>query len=459
VVAVLAGCSGSGGSSHRSPPSTSAPTSTSPSSAAPPAASGGAWETDQADLTRTGVDRSGTRLGALRRRWTSPTLDGQVYAEPLVTGGLVIVATENDTLYGINAATGQVAWSTHVGTPVGRGALPCGNIDPLGITSTPAIDPATHRLFALAETSTNGTVGHQLVALDPSTGAVVFRESADPAGMAPHDQQQRPALAVSGGRVYVAYGGLFGDCGTYRGWVVAAPTSGPGPLLSFAVAATNQGAIWAPAGPVIDGAGDVWVSTGNSVSTSGYDEGNSVLKLSPTLMLLDSFAPTDWVSDNAHDLDLGSTSPQLLAGGLVFQVGKPQTGYLLNQSHLGGVGGQVFAAPVCPTIGANAYQDPIVYVSCRSGIKAVRVQGGTSPSFQVLWSAPSAINGPPVIAGGAVWSVSRSGQMLVALDPATGAVTQQVVLGASSANYATPAVGDGLLVVATGTTVQGFAGS
>ena len=68
--------------------------------------------------------------------WNTP-LDGAVYAEPLVVGGHVIVATENNSLYSLNADTGQVEWQTNIGIPATRSELPCGNIDPLGITGTP----------------------------------------------------------------------------------------------------------------------------------------------------------------------------------------------------------------------------------------------------------------------------------------------------------------------------------
>jgi outer membrane protein assembly factor BamB len=51
------------------------------------------------------------------RAWTSPTLDGQLYGEPLVLGNRVYVATENDVVYALSAATGKIAWSASLGTP------------------------------------------------------------------------------------------------------------------------------------------------------------------------------------------------------------------------------------------------------------------------------------------------------------------------------------------------------
>ena len=62
--------------------------------------------------------------------WTSPAVDGQIYGEPLVYAGRVYVATENDTVYALSAATGAVVWSTHLGHPVPAASLPCGDITP-----------------------------------------------------------------------------------------------------------------------------------------------------------------------------------------------------------------------------------------------------------------------------------------------------------------------------------------
>ena len=65
-----------------------------------------------------GVALSVTKVKTTARAWTSPTLDGELYGEPLVSNGRVYVATEDDTVYSLSAATGKVVWSTHVATPV-----------------------------------------------------------------------------------------------------------------------------------------------------------------------------------------------------------------------------------------------------------------------------------------------------------------------------------------------------
>ena len=74
-------------------------------------------------------------------------------------------------------------------------------------------------------------------------------------------------------------------------------------------------------------------------SSHAYDDSDSVLELSPSLTLLQYFAPSSWATDNAHDLDM-STAPALLADGQVVGAGKARIVYLLNGSSLGGIGGQ-----------------------------------------------------------------------------------------------------------------------
>src|SRR5262249_9556229 len=80
------------------------------------------------------------------------TISGNVYAQPLYieggpTGPMIIAVTESNNVYALNATTGTVIWQRNLGTPVPIGNLPCGNIDPVGITGTPAVDLASRRLF------------------------------------------------------------------------------------------------------------------------------------------------------------------------------------------------------------------------------------------------------------------------------------------------------------------------
>ena len=361
--------------------------------------------------------------GPLAAGW-STALDGAVYAEPLVVNGTVFAATEGDSVYALDPGSGAILWRRNLGTPVPLSTLPCGNINPLGITGTPAYDSVTGSLFAVAEVT---GPHHVLFALDPATGAVLWSRNVDLAGDDPSTHQQRPALAVANGYVYIGFGGLAGDCGQYVGEEVGVPASGVGATISYRVPTSREGAIWSTGGPVIDAAGNLYVSVGNGASTTTYDGSDSVLELSPTLQLLSFFAPSSWAADNATDADLGSLSPVLVPGGWVFIAGKSGTGYVLHQGALGGIGGQVSSATVCTGFGGAAQSGGTIYVPCSGSLREVQV--GTNGSLTPGWQTGAA-GGPPVIGGGAIWSVNTGTGVLVALDPATGAVLGSIAVGA-----------------------------
>ncbi len=424
------------------------------------------WPVYHHDVGGTGVDESGARFTPARPAWTSPILDGAIFGEPLVLGATVFVATENDTVYALRASDGSVVWSTHLGTPVPAGSLPCGDIEPtVGITGTPVVDPARGEIFAVADEENGGSPSHVLVGLDLTTGAVELRQPVDPVGADTAALLQRTALTLQGGRVVFGYGGNYGDCSSYHGWVYAVPETGGTPR-TFAIdggAGQREGAVWmGGAAPVVDQSGDIWVAVGNgSVDTAGstYDNSDSVLELSPSLALLQFFAPADWASDNANDRDLGSTAPALLASGLVVQAGKSQTAYLLQGSHLGGIGGQLDELPaICndDVSGGVAIVGDDVYLPCLTGVVAVRVTA-SPPGLERLWQTPSGSGGPPIVAGGLVWTIDRQGT-LFALDPGSGAVTQQFALGAEANHFPSPSVGDGLLLAPSADQVHAFAG-
>jgi polyvinyl alcohol dehydrogenase (cytochrome) len=385
------------------------------------AAEPGDWPTYHRDNARTGASPDLAPLGTLAVAWHA-ALDGAVYGQPLVVGGEILAATEHDTIYALDPATGAVRWSTHVGEPVPRANLPCGNINPLGITGTMAFDQATSRVFALAEI-TGGQ--HVLIGVNVNTGAVEVRVPLEPPEGDRIAHQQRAALTVLGDRVYVAYGGLAGDCGQYIGSVVSVTTAGTDPL-DFHVPTTREAGIWAPGGAVVDGE-RLLVSVGNGESTSSYDDSDSVLALSGSLAQTDQFAPATWADDNARDLDLGSSSPTLL-GDFVLAVGKRGVGYVLRRDNLGGIGGEVASAQVCRSFGDSATDSGVAYIPCADGTRAVRVTADGTPS--VLWRAPAQANGSPALGGGVVWVTDYTNGTLYALDPASGAVRAQLSTGA-----------------------------
>ena len=436
VLAVAAGCSGSPGSGTGAGGTSSGPApsprtlSPAPAGGAHPAAAWPAYGRDfaRADVAA-GVAAPGGS-GSLKVGWRVH-LDGAVYGQPLLIGDMAIVATEDDSLYALDQATGQVRWRTHVGTPVPLSQLPCGNIDPLGITGTPVYDQGSGIVYAVAETS---GYHHVLVGIAVTDGRLeVERDITAPDGQPRYDQQ-RPALTLEDGRVYVAFGGLAGDCGPYRGSVVGIGVSGSGPVISYVVPTPREGAIWAPGGPVTGPDGTLYVSVGNgSESSTSFDDSDSVTALSPDLHRTGVFAPSSWRHDNDNDLDLGSTQPALLPGGMLLADGKSGTAYLVRAAHLGGVGGQVAQAQVCPAFGTAAVQGSTVYEPCeQGGLTAVSTAGS---KIRVLWHGPENAWGSPVIGGGAVWVTDWKGGTLYQLDQATGAVRASLSLGTSLPHF------------------------
>ncbi|WP_052889900.1 PQQ-binding-like beta-propeller repeat protein [Thermogemmatispora carboxidivorans] len=445
LLCLLAACGGNTTGGTATPTVASSPSLPLPTPTASAAVTGGGsdWTTYHRDNTRSGYIAGVPDPVRLVSLWTTH-LDGAVYAEPLVVHGRVIVATEGDSLYALNASNGNVLWHTRVGTPVPLAALPCGNIDPLGITGTPVYDPATNLIFAVAEVS---GPRHMLVGVDADSGVLKFSRSVDPPGADPQVHQQRAALALANGRIYIAYGGLYGDCGDYRGRVVAVPTTNPqAAMLTFTVPTPREGGIWAPAGPAVAASGNIYVSVGNGAVTSGdWDHSDSVLRLSPTLQLEDGFAPTQWASDNAADLDLSSLGPVLLPNGLLFIAGKSGIAYLLRANALGGVGGQLQEQRLCDAYGGAARVDNVIYLPCSLGVLQVTIAGG--PRMVRGWQAPANINGSPIVGGNTVYVVDRTGA-LYALNRQTGAVRARLSIEPTS-RFATPTLMGRTLLIGT----------
>lgn len=420
------------------------------------------WTTYHANSLESGVAPSTATFAHPRLAWTSPTLDGQLYGEPLVDGSLVVVATENDVVYGLNATNGSVAWAKSVGTPVPARSLPCGDISPnVGITSTPVIDAARSEVFVVADEVSGAVISHHLVGLSLHTGTVVLDQVVDPAGTLPAAQLQRPGLALDRGSVEIAFGGNAGDCSTYHGWIVSVPETG-GAMRTWEADSSpgnDQGAVWlGGAAPVVDAGGNIWFATGNGSNTTGSspDGGDSVIELSSSLGVLQSFTPSTWRTDNASDFDLGSSAPALMGNGLVFMAGKSRTAYLLNQSKLGGVGGQVTEKPFCgnDVDGGEAFTTTVLYAPCLSGVVAVKINAHTH-KMRVLWATSTDSSGPPILVGNKVWTIRRDG-ILFGLRKSNGKPAVQLTVGAPANHFPTPAVGDGLLLAASSDRVVAF---
>jgi outer membrane protein assembly factor BamB len=409
---------------------------------------GEGWTTYHGDNARTGYLPT-ANFTTVTPGWTSQALDGDVYAEPLVFGGAVFVATENNSVYSFDAMNGSVLWRTNLGPPVDGSKLPCGDINPTGITGTPVIDASTGILYVVSYSAMH----HTLSALKVSTGAVVFQRSAVPPGYVELAQQERSALSLANGMVYVPYGGLAGDCGQYYGWVAGIPANGTGAIVAYKVPTQREGGIWTPSGAAVDSSGNVYVTTGNAASGSTFDYGNSVVKLSPTLSVEGYFAPANWASLSQSDTDLGSDGPAFVAPNVIFQIGKEGVGYLLDSNNLGGVGGQTFEAHVCSgSFGGTAFSSPYVFVPCRDGLVELQLANG---AFTTVWHTSSFFAGPPVVTGGVVWTVDRDSATLQGYSVSTGHLAYSFPLG-SVVHFVGPAAGEGRVFVTSTDRVMSF---
>lgn len=166
---------------------------------------------------------------------------GSMYAQPLywrppgADAGMLFVATEDDVVQALDATTGKELWRRVVGRPVRRSSLPCGNIDPLGITGTPAIDPTTQAIYFDGAVERRNGPRHEVFALSTKDGSVLPGWPIDVAALLqkagrhfdPSVHNQRAALTLLDGTVYVAFSGHFGDCGNYHGWVVGLSCANP----------------------------------------------------------------------------------------------------------------------------------------------------------------------------------------------------------------------------------------
>jgi hypothetical protein len=395
--------------------------------------------------------RSGTVADVgrhLHRSWAAK-LDGAVYGEPIVAAGRLIAATENDTVYALNPATGHVRWHRHLGPPQPLSGLPCGDIDPLGITGTPAYDHKTGAVFVAAETSGGK---HTLWALNASNGRPRWHRSLDTQPNRNRKaEQQRSALLLAKGRVITTFGGLAGDCDNYVGYATSVSTTGKGKVHSYSVPTRREAGMWAPAGAVKGRNGNVYLASGNGAEVGGrYDGSDSVIELTPnTLRKRALFAPGSWSADNRDDLDLGSSSPIPVNGRIVI-AGKRGVAYLLKPS-LGGVGSALAQASGCQAYGGAAHRGSLAVLPCNSGVRALAVG---KHSLHWRWSA-SGIWGSPVMSKRHVYVADRNSGDLVVLSVSSGKVLSRVSAGPLS-HFPSELVDGGQVFVPTLTGVTAF---
>jgi outer membrane protein assembly factor BamB len=432
-----------------------------------------AWTTYHRDPGRSGNDPEATSPIVPVLAWQSVGLGAPIWQQPLILGTRAYVATVGNDVYALDTASGAVIWSKHAGTPVPASSLPCGDITPtVGIVGTPVIDVTTNAIYAVADTwdGAAGEAHHVLVGYDLATGAEVLRTPVDPPGADPKAHLQRTALTLDAGRVVFGLGGNDGDCGTYRGTVVAVPELGGAPTfwrVPIAVKSNSGGAVWGASGPVVDGAGRIYATTGNpnpgGESASTYDYSDSVVALDPNLNLIGHFEPPSWQQDSNNDTDLGSAGAELLPGGLLFQAGKNGTGYLIDTATIQAGAAAVYSAPACgghASFGGDAYAAGVIYVACSNGAQAL-AYNQAARSFAPLWKGPGDAAGPPIVSAGLVWVIATHGaspgSRLYGLDPATGVPRYTEPLPSAAVDhFASPSAAGGRLFLASGSSVTAF---
>jgi hypothetical protein len=324
-------------------------------------------------------------------------LDGDVYAQPLYVPKVAVpsrgihntvyVATENNTLYAIDAddPKGLILWSAHLGQAlsfkdVAKGF--CTVIAPvLGITGTPVIEASTHTLYVVARTFENSRQEYQLHALDISTGEerpgspVVISASLPGTGdgsrngkiiFDPNQQLQRTGLALVAGKVHIGFGSNC-DYGNYHGWLLAYDAS---TLRQTAAIVTtpnaSRGGIWqSGAAPGADEEGNLFIVTGDGTfdaKSGGTDYGDTFLKLSlhpdDRWEVLDYFTPFDQRRMDDLNDDLGSSGTVLLPDQpgshphLLVSAAKSGTIYVLDRDNMGHFRGENDAQTVQTLRGA-----------------------------------------------------------------------------------------------------------
>jgi hypothetical protein len=365
-----------------------------------------------------------------------PRFSGHVYAQPLYwqapgsAAGMLIVATEDNTVRAIDARSGSEIWARSLGRPVALSTQPCGNIDPLGITGTPVIDERTQVIYLDAMVGEASGPHHRVFALSLKDGSPLQGWPVDVAdalaakgqSFNTRFQNQRGALAILDGRVYVPYGGHFGDCGDYRGWVLGIRLQDPRDIVGWSTRGRGGG-IWAPGGISSDGR-SLFAATGNTLNAATWSDGEAVFRLTPDLRHDERpqgfFAPADWRALDDRDADLGGTNPlplEVPSGGgpkaLVLALGKDGRAYLLDRNNLGGIGGSlttevVSSRPIRTAPAAYPVADGVSVAFQGQGahcptarrdnnLTILQIRAGAPPSLATAWCGALRGEGSPIV--------------------------------------------------------------
>lgn len=405
------------------------------------------WDQNEPGLSPSNV--SASDFGQL----FATQLNGQIYAQQVVADGVLLAATENNWIYGLDPVTGAIEWQRNVGPAWPGATLNCGDLAPnVGITATPVVDPNTGTAYFTAKVNDGATVQTPhwyMHAIDITTGAerpgfpVVIGAGT---GFDAETEMQRPGLLLLDGVVYAAFGSHC-DQGPYVGYVagINAQTGAETALFSDEAGTTNgEAGIWQSGGGLVsDGPGQIIFTSGNGISpapgpgdTPPAQLAESVVRLQVnadgTLSAKDFFSPVNNTALDRDDADLGSGGPLGIPDGygsadhphLLVQVDKAGQVFLLDRDHLGGVG-----------------QGP-------GGTDAVLQSLGP---YQGVWGHPAFWGGD----GGYVYMISNGGPMYAfRLEPAGSGVPSLAVVGTTSRVWG---FGSGSPVVTSAGTTAGSA--
>ena len=485
------------------------------------------------ETTLTPSNVNSTTFGKVGEFTVNGRIDGQIlYASQISISGVmknvIYFATENDVVYAVDAdsisgSTATVLWSQSL-VPSGEApAVPnetgatCGNVSPTGIEGTPVIDRGRNAIYVVAKTmnsTTNTTQFFRLHALNLTNGTELFGGPATvsatypgTAGHAsggivtfsPRDQSNRPGLLETGSNIYIAFGGQYGDCGEYSGFLMSYNAD---TLAQTGVIDLNpnsiQGGMWnSGAPPSADVAGSVYVATANTGDESSIGPNDfpiSVVRLtnSSALTVADFFTPYNAETLDDDDLDLGSAGVLILpdlvdSQSVVHQyavaAGKDGKMYVVDRGNMGqynmSTNNIVQTIEINGTGTANlnystpAYFNNYVYVCPTSQtLKAFAISNAMLATTATMSTTPViGTSGFTISANGTsngiVWAIqptngngvlyafnaSSLSTMLYASNQATGNRDQTAqILG----NFHTPMVANGKVYFGTGTTVAVF---
>jgi hypothetical protein len=354
---------------------------------------------------------------------------GNTWASPLFLQngpggkGIFIVVTNANNVYAIDETAGNIVWTRNIGAAPATSGTTCGDIRPIGIISTPVIDPASRTIYVAGAIGNATTITtHQIHALSPDDGSERPGWPVDLAGFTaggvtftPAPQNQRSALSLVGGILYVAYGGHNGDCGNYRGWVVGVNVADPTMRSAWVTGGTRGEGIWAAGGMASDGTGVFTVTGNNLTGATAHLDSEEVARVTG-LGVVDRtnpnqnvFYPTSWNRMDSTDADFGASSPVYLAqpSPMVAAISKDGHLYLLDAHNLGGMGGQLadlvlatggpMIIHTTPAAYATAQGTHVVLTTnsgaqqCPAGgatgkvVMSVLIPAGTPPVPRVAW--------------------------------------------------------------------------